>query len=63
MSTATAAFQEKEESDLFCEGFKEEETLSSQNFLIARVVRAWSALWTQNEKEIHTYISKKKQSL
>lgn len=29
---------------LFWEGCKEEETLSSQNFLIANVVSAWSAL-------------------
>lgn len=29
---------------LFCEGCRDEETLSSQNFLIASVVRAWSAL-------------------
>ncbi len=36
-------------SHLFWEGCREEETLSSQNFLIARVVRAWSALWTQPE--------------
>lgn len=40
------------ESNLFCEGCKEEETLSSQNFLIANVVRAWSALWTQSKKII-----------
>lgn len=31
-------------SDLFWEGCREEETLSSQNFLMASVVRAWSAL-------------------
>lgn len=28
------------QSNLFCEGCREEDTLSSQNFLIARVVRA-----------------------
>ena len=32
--------------DLFCEGWREEETLSSQNFLMASVLRAWSALLT-----------------
>lgn len=30
---------------LFCEGWREDDTLSSQNFLIASVLRAWSALF------------------
>lgn len=44
-------------SDLFCEGCREEETLSSQNFLMASVVRAWSALWTHNQKYINKWFS------
>lgn len=48
--------KKKKESNLFCEGFKEEETLSSQNFLIARVVRAWSALWTQRDDFTLIYV-------